>query len=58
MLQGPKYLLRVYFSNRYAYAQVLSPETRQICLGVSTIERSLRESLPRTSTKEVQSLLS
>ena len=56
MQQASKYLLRLYKSNKYTYAQVISPVTRQIVLSASSIEPSLRNSLPSTSNKEVRQL--
>lgn len=51
------YHLKLFFSNKYCYAQVLRIEDGHIVAAASTVEKSLRESLPRTSTKEGASVI-
>lgn len=47
------YHLKLHFSNKYSYAQIVRQADGNIVAAASTIERELRESLPRTSDKEV-----
>ena len=58
MLEVPKYLLRLYRSNKYIYAQVLSPHTQNIVISASSIEPNLRTSLPKTCSIEVRTMFS
>ena len=57
MPQAPHFLLRLYSSNKYIYAQVLSPFTRQLVFGASSIERDLRTTLSKTANIEVKGFL-
>ena len=47
------YQLKLNFSNKFSYAQILRSEDGHILAAASTIEKDLRESLPKTSNKEV-----
>ena len=54
MPQAPRYLLRLYNTNKYIYAQVLCPFSRQLVLGASSIERDLRTTLSKTANIEAR----
>ena len=49
------YHLKLHFSNNYCYAQIIRKLDGNIVASASTIEKELRESLPRTSDKAVGS---
>ena len=51
------YHLKLYFSNKYSYAQIIRQGDGHIVAAASTIEKALREQLPKTATKEVLSVL-
>jgi ribosomal protein L18 len=48
------YHLKLHFSNKFSYAQILRGEDGHIVAAASTIEKALRDSLPNTSNKEVR----
>ena len=47
------YHLKLFFSNKYSYAQIVRKSDGNIVAAASSIERTLRETLPKTSDKEV-----
>ena len=47
------YKLKLFFSNRYCYAQIIRREDGNIVAAASTIEKEFRESLEKTSDKKV-----
>ena len=49
------YHLKLYFSNKYSYAQIIRQGDGHIVAAASTIEKALRQQLPKTATKEVLS---
>ena len=56
MQRTKPYILKLFFSNRYSYAQILRSTDGNILAAASTIEKDLREVLPSTSDKEVRAL--
>lgn len=47
------YHLKLFFSNKYSYAQIIRSGDGHIVAAASTVEKALRESLPKTGNKEV-----
>lgn len=47
------YKLKLFFSNRYCYAQIIRKTDGNIVAAASTIERAFRERLEKTSDKKV-----
>jgi len=54
MQRTKPYILKLFFSNRYSYAQVLRSSDGNILAAASTIEKDLRTTLTSTSDKEVR----
>ena len=54
MQRTKPYILKLFFSNRYSYAQILRSSDGNILAAASTIEKDLRAELPSTSDKEVR----
>ena len=50
------YKLKLYFTNRYCYAQIIRNDDGNIVAAASTIEKRFRENLDKTSDKLVQLL--
>jgi ribosomal protein L18 len=46
------YVLTLFFSNRYSYAQIMHTPAGHIVAAASTIEKALRTELPSTSDKQ------
>lgn len=53
MQRAKPYILKLFFSNRYSYAQILRSLDGNILAAASTIEKDLRTTLSSTSDKEV-----
>ena len=53
MQRTKPYILKLFFSNRYSYAQILRSSDGNILAAASSIEQDLRKELLSTSDKEV-----
>lgn len=51
------YQLKLNFSNKFSYAQILRSEDGHIVAAASTIEKDLRDSLSKTSNKEAAAVI-
>ena len=54
MQRTKPFVLKLFFSNRYSYAQILRRLDGNIVAAASTIEKDLRTTLDSTSDKEVR----
>ena len=54
MQRAKPFVLKLFFSNRYSYAQILRRSDGNILAAASTIEKDLRTTLESTSDKEVR----
>ena len=54
MQRTKPYVLKLFFSNQFSYAQILRSSDGNILAAASTIEQDLRKALPSTSDKKVR----
>ena len=54
----PPFLVKLFFSNHYSYAQILRKADGHIVASASTIERQLRTTLDNRADKAVRALFS
>lgn len=53
-MKGAKpYILRLFLSNKYSYAQIMHKPQGHIVAAASSLEKTLREELPSTSDQQV-----
>ncbi|CAL5229338.1 g12644 [Coccomyxa viridis] len=57
MQRTKPYILKLFFSNQYSYAQILRSSDGNILAAASTIEKDLRTELPSTSDKEASKVV-
>ncbi|KAK9787998.1 hypothetical protein WJX73_000835 [Symbiochloris irregularis] len=53
----PAHLLKLFFSNKYSYAQILRTSDGHIVASASTIERAQRQSLANTADKAASAVI-